>query len=90
VRRRRSLRHKSQVQVVDNPVHHGIIRNKSDDLHVSSALSKNQRIDLEDFSYHLGPTAAGVSAVQIAFDHLLDDGAEEAVLLKETGTSDGC
>jgi len=44
--------------VIDDPVDHGIIRNKSDDIHLSSALITNQRIDLVDFSYHLRPAPA--------------------------------
>jgi len=49
MRRGRSLRDKCQLQVVDDPVHNGIVGEESDDLHVSSALSTNQRIDLVTF-----------------------------------------
>jgi hypothetical protein len=55
VRRGRSLRDKCQLKVMDDPVHHGIIHNKSDDLHLSSALITNQRVYFVHFSYHLCP-----------------------------------
>jgi len=43
---------------MDDPVQHGIIRNKSDDLHVSTALSTNQRVDFKNFADHLRPAPA--------------------------------
>jgi len=45
-RGRGSLGDKCQLEVMDDPVDHGIIRNKSDELHVSTALGTNQRVDL--------------------------------------------
>jgi len=57
--RRRSLGDRCQLEVMDDPVDHGIVCDKSDDLHLSSALSTNQRVDFKNFAYHLGPAPAG-------------------------------
>jgi len=56
--RRGTLGFASSTRIKDDAIHHGIIRNKSDDLHLSSALGTNQRIDLVDFPDHLGPALA--------------------------------
>jgi len=78
MRRGRLIRDKCQLRVMDDPVHHGIIRNKRDDLHLSSALGTNQRIDLVDFSYHLRPdpavnVEAGMTPARDLLHHLLGD-----------------
>jgi hypothetical protein len=38
VRRRRSLRHEGQLQVVDNPVHPGLVGDKGDELQIIHPL----------------------------------------------------
>jgi len=44
---------------MDDPVHHGIVGEESDDLHRGAALDTGQGIHLKDFSDHLCPAAAG-------------------------------
>jgi len=53
---------------MDDPVDHGIIRNKSDELHLSSALITNQRVDLVHFPDHLRPAPAGDSRTLLLHD----------------------
>lgn len=65
---RGSLSGEGQLKVMDDPVHHSRIRNKSDDLHLSSALITNQRIYLEDLADHFCPATARESRAL-----LLDD-----------------
>jgi len=55
VRWRRSLRDKSQLEVVDNPVHHGIVGEEGDDLHRGAALDTGQGVNFVHFADHLGP-----------------------------------
>ena len=45
--------------MVDDPVHHGIVGEESDDLHLAAALGAGQGIDLINLAANLGPTAAG-------------------------------
>ena len=45
--------------MVDNSIHHRIVRNESNDLHLSAALWTKQRVHLIDFPDHLGPASAG-------------------------------
>jgi len=59
MRGRRSFCHKGQLEVMDDPVHHGIVGEESDDLHRGAALDTGQGIHLKDFSDHLCPAAAG-------------------------------
>jgi len=66
--RRRSLGDKCQLKVLDDPVHHGIVCDEGDDLHVSSALSTNQRVDFKNFADHLCPAPAGDSRVLLLHD----------------------
>ena len=54
-RRRRPLRDKGQLEVVDDAVHHGIVGEESDDLHRAPALRTDQRVNLIDLADHLGP-----------------------------------
>jgi len=67
-RGRGSLGDKCQLEVMDDPVDHGIIRNKSDELHVSTALGTNQRVDLVHFLDHLRPAPAGDSRALLLHD----------------------
>jgi len=48
-RRRRPLRAKGQLEVIDDPVHHGIVGNEGGDAHLSLASGTNQGINLVDF-----------------------------------------
>jgi hypothetical protein len=36
--RLRPIGHKPKLQMIDNPIHHGILRDEGDDLHPASAL----------------------------------------------------
>jgi len=58
-RRRRPLRDKGQLEVVDDAVHHGIVGEESDDLHRAPALRTDQRVNLIDLTDHLGPALGG-------------------------------
>ena len=55
MRRRRPLRDKGQLKVVDDAVHHGIVGEESDDLHRPSALRTDHRVHLIDFADHCRP-----------------------------------
>lgn len=58
MRRGRSLRDKGQLQVVDNPVHNGIVGDEGNSAHLCLALRTGQGIDLVDFPDHLSPAPA--------------------------------
>ncbi|MFP4083251.1 MAG: hypothetical protein ACLFVG_10940 [Candidatus Aminicenantes bacterium] len=47
MRRRRSLGDKCQLEVVDDPVHHGIVGEEGDDAHLAATSGTEQRVDLE-------------------------------------------
>ena len=55
MRRRGSLRDKRQLEVVDDAVHHGIVGEEGDDLHLATVLGADHRVNLIDFADHLGP-----------------------------------
>jgi len=57
-RTRRSLCDKGQLEMLDDPVHHGIVCGEGNDAHLAAALGTEQRIDFKDFPYHFGPAAA--------------------------------
>ena len=59
LRRRRPLGDKGQLEVVDDPVHYGGLREEGDDFHPASALRANHRIDLIDLPDHFGPALGG-------------------------------
>jgi hypothetical protein len=40
--------------MIDNPIHNGNLRDEGDDLHSAPALGADQRVNLIDFSDHLG------------------------------------
>jgi hypothetical protein len=52
---RRLLRDERQLQVINDPVHDGILRQESNNLHPIPALGAFHRIDLVDLADHLGP-----------------------------------
>ncbi len=60
MRRRRSLGHKGQLEMMDDPVHHGIVCEEGNDAHLASVLGAEQGVHLMDFSYHLCPAPAGI------------------------------
>jgi len=45
VRRRGSLCHEGQLEMIDDSVHHGIVGEEGDDAHLAAALGANQGID---------------------------------------------
>jgi len=61
MRRRRPLRHKCELEVVDDAVHHDIVCDESDDAHLALALGAEERVNFINFSDHLSPAAAGDS-----------------------------
>ncbi len=61
MRRWGPLRKEGELEVVDDPIHHGIIRNKSDDLHLAAALRADEGINFIHFADHLGPALGGDS-----------------------------
>ena len=56
--RRRLLGDKCQHQVVDDPVHHGIVCDEGDDAHPALAFRADQRVNLINLTNHLGPAPA--------------------------------
>ena len=48
LRRRRSLRDKCQLEVVDAPVHHGLVCKESDDAHPAATSRTGHGIDFEN------------------------------------------
>jgi len=56
--RRRPLRHKHQLEVVDNPVHHRIARNEGAELHSASAFGAEHRVDFANLADHARPKKA--------------------------------
>jgi len=53
--RLRLRRHKPKLQVIDDPVHGGIIGDEGHDLHLTSAFGAEEGVDLIDFPDHLRP-----------------------------------
>jgi len=53
---RRLLGNEAQLQMVDDPVHGGIIGDKGDDLHHSPALRAKHRVHFVNLANHLRPT----------------------------------
>jgi len=45
--------------MIDDPVHHGIVGEESDDLHRGAALRADHRVNLIDLADHLGPALGG-------------------------------
>ena len=68
VRRRGPLGGKCQLQVMDDPVHYGVVREESDDLHRAAALRTDHRVDLIDLADHLGP-ALGRERPELLLNH---------------------
>ena len=48
----RLRRHERQLQVIDDAIHRGILREEGDDLHSAAALETDHRVNLIDFPYH--------------------------------------
>jgi len=80
--RLRLRRHERQLQMLHDPVHNGNLRDEGDDLHLAAlmepltllheyckaaALGAEHRVNLIDFSDHLGP-ALGGDALQVLLD----------------------
>ena len=74
-RRRRLLRYKRQLEMVDDPVHGGIIHDESDDFHRATAFGANHRIDLVDFPDHRRP-ALGWDALLFPLCHPEGEGRD--------------
>jgi len=55
LRRRRSVGHEGQLQVLDNSIDDGRVGEESDDAHLTATLRADHRVNLIDFSDHLGP-----------------------------------
>lgn len=53
--RRRLLCNKGELEVVDDPVHHGIVGDEGDDAHLAATSGTEQRIDFKDLPNHLSP-----------------------------------
>ena len=58
---------KRQLQMIDDPVHNGILRDESDDLHSAATLGADHRIYLIDLPDHLGP-ALGMAPSLLCLD----------------------
>jgi len=54
--------------VVDDPVHHAVVGEESDDLHLPTALGAEHGIDFIDFTDHLGP-AFGRETPELLLHH---------------------
>jgi len=80
--RLRPIRHKRQLQMINNPVHNGNLRDEGDDLHPASALRAGHGVHLIDLPDHEGKPAAGIAAVEIALDHLFDDQPEKTAFIR--------
>jgi len=61
MRRRGPLCDKGQLEVIDDPVHHGIVGEEGDDFHHATALRAEERVNFVHLSDHLSPAAAGDS-----------------------------
>ena len=55
MRRRGLICDKRQLEVVDDPVHHGIVRKESYDLHCAPALRTEHRVDFINLADYLSP-----------------------------------
>jgi len=55
LRRGRFVGDESQLEVIDDPVHHGIVGEESNDLHRAPALRAEERVDLIHLTDHLCP-----------------------------------
>jgi hypothetical protein len=64
MRGRGSLRDKDQLEVVDDSVHHGMVGEESDDLHLSAALRAEQWVNFIDLVEDL--------VLAVLLDELLD------------------
>lgn len=49
MRRRGSLGHEGQLEVIDDPVHNGVVGNEGDDAHLPGALGASEWVHLIDF-----------------------------------------
>ena len=58
-RREKPLRHERQLEVIDDPVHYGIVREEGHDAHSTAALMADYRVDFINLADHLSPAAAG-------------------------------
>ena len=66
--RRRLRRHERQFQVIDDAIHHGILREKGDDLHPASAFRAGHGVDFVHLPDHLGPALGGETAELVDID----------------------
>jgi len=58
-RRGRFVSDESQLQVVDDSIHHGIVGEERDNPHLSSALRADEGINFIHFTDHFGPALGG-------------------------------
>ena len=68
LRRWGSLRNKGQVEVIDDPVDHGIVGEESDGLHVTAASGAQHGVNFVHLTDHLGP-ALGGDGPQLLLEH---------------------
>jgi len=68
VRRRRFLRHKGQLEVVDDAIDHSIVGDEGNDAHPALALRTEEWVHFIDFSYNFCPAAAGDSRAFLPHD----------------------
>jgi len=71
MRRRGFVGDKRQFDVVNDLVHHGIVGEERDDLHLSAALRTEEWVNLIDLANHLSPASAGNPwALEFTISHL--------------------
>jgi len=52
---RRLRCHEGQFEVIDDPVHYGLVGKEGDDLHRAPALGTEHRVNFINLADHLGP-----------------------------------
>jgi hypothetical protein len=55
----RFIADKGQLEVVNDLVHHGLVREESNDAYRAAALRINHRVNFTDFADRLGPALEG-------------------------------
>jgi hypothetical protein len=73
MRGRRLIRHKPKLQMIDNPIQNGLLRDESDDLHRPPALGADHRVNLINFSDHFRP-ALRWDRLRLLLGHPLGEG----------------
>jgi len=79
LRRRGSLGDKRQLEVADDAVHHGIVCQESNDLHLSAASGADQGVHLIDLADHFGPAFRGGGS-ELLFDNPERKGGQTGLL----------